>query len=1563
MKKTFLLLFLAIFTSAGVFADDVSEGQALTIASDFAVRHVVPSRGARRAPAKVAPRLAHTVKSEVADKSNVYVVDLGGGQGFVVVSGESGTGDEILGYCDHGSFSYSDAPVQFKTLLGNYSASIDLIRNDRSLASKASKAPYGVGSVIVGPLLTTRWNQTAPYNNMCPDGAYTGCVPTAVAQLMNYWKWPKQSKGEVDGTDFSGHVYDWDNMLDIYGLDNETHENIPYNSVQAAAVAKLMADVGKAFRTQYNQPSGSPTYFNYLPLVENFGYNPDVKGHRGATAAELRNVMKAELDLQRPILYSGRPASGDGDAHALVCDGYTSNGYFHFNYGWGGTCDGYYKDALVARYPAKCEIFTGLRPYDAEEMVVDDITYGLLQNGKAEILKYGKTGAKNIRLVIPATVTDSKGGSYKVTAIKRHAFMTNCDFTKVVMGDNIESIEPYAFINCRIDTLVLSDRMKEVPDAAFQMTGVSHLTIGASVKRIGKRAFRMCSLAKVVSKSPAFEVGDEAFFQSGMPPGDWLGCITRLGHRAFAMAEIIEPVHFRNLEEIGPEAFVSVRFHDGDFRIYPKLRKIAPDAFKGATLTGFIVDEGNPCFATSTFPMLLNKSKTSLVLYASTNMLPYLEFFPKTLVRLEPGCIASRKSQGHGMYHSMIIPNTVVEMEGAFSKCETLGNLYCHVVVPPMVSDSTFNDKIFTNNPDIKLYVPKGCKELYADAPGWRKFKYIVDNQEYVPAPDQDREYYMVMHGSDEQGRRVSMPVSGGDRLEISGGDTPSVVVSRKGGEFITTGVAQVDSITWMRGFVYESAEVFELNDSVRTAVAQKCSVSLSPTTVDDNVQLCIRNSVLTPDAMENCVRGLAVDVSLSNDVHELSGTAEIVIPMQRGEKEKVQAAYYNAESGRWEPVMFRYDNARQAVVITTDHLSTFSAFVIQDDNTSRARLNLLYDECPMFFDLNEALGKMLAIVSDGAPDAAAVEAWRDDFDFWQSVGLDGGYSMLSALGFSNEAVGNAIDAVGYLGTAATVLDVIASDLKGDAVGTASNTLKAIMGFASGQLASAVGTSIMQASMGVAAFIGVALEKFGTKVQEAKHDLFHRAYRFYYSKDSKRVVGGQSKFGANYYRTEKDWYEYFYPAFTKPGMTDDRLRAYIEQSVRRYCDRFWEESDEVFTFCMAEKDVHSLSTYMHPDEDMMQQISDEHFAELMNGTLTSVFQAIKKNLEVQGMKRYQSAVRNYMAVMNANVGLRIFDSSWKEGGKSKYAGYRIRLSEIPETVEAPQHYERTINEQGKANIGYFTVYSLIKNKMKCRLTLFNADDEEKAFYEFHIPAGTGKLICNIDLATGESAAIVPKLKNLKLEYEPKYVEMSVRLKGFRKVSPGEMKHDFDFIGRQKLTFNYPSIYYLISKDIRFETEIEQFFKKHDFIVVDHSGNIRIGDDIVGKFDANGLQGRGKFTLKTTYNIDAQTVPQYLQRLKESIMFYGISILHGKLEHKIDCDFTISRSTSGEEYFVDYTGTGTYKLNAETVTEVDNIYRDFGNVAYDFSHVNLEDITTGPFETEGTVKLSYKTKLR
>ena len=279
MKKMLSLLVVALFATTSLFAEDISIDQALQIARKFAKSPSTQQLSRRKAPmAEVTPTLAHAVRSKVAaEKDNVYILNLGNDQGFVVVSGENSTGDEILGYCDHGSFSLDDCPVQLKDLLDYYSEAIDSLRQNPALASKApQRAPQNeLGTVIVGPLLTTAWNQWGPYNDLCPEGCPSGCVPTAVAQVMNYWKWPKQSSGRLQdnmgtftGEDFSGHVYDWDNMLDNYGGG--------YNAEQAAAVAFLMADIGKAFHTGY-KPNGSGTHFIFEPLVNNFGYSPDIK--------------------------------------------------------------------------------------------------------------------------------------------------------------------------------------------------------------------------------------------------------------------------------------------------------------------------------------------------------------------------------------------------------------------------------------------------------------------------------------------------------------------------------------------------------------------------------------------------------------------------------------------------------------------------------------------------------------------------------------------------------------------------------------------------------------------------------------------------------------------------------------------------------------------------------------------------------------------------------------------------------------------------------------------------------------------------------------------------------------------------------------------------------------------------------------------------------------------------------------------------------------------------------------------------------------------------------------
>ena len=336
MKKISFLLITLIVVVCTVKADDISAEQALKIASQFAVnssQSIVKARGAKAPALHMEPKLAYSIKSkDTPVKDNVYVVNLGNDQGFVIVSGESGAETYVLGYCDHGSFSYDDAPIQLKYLLDGYSAAVDQLRQHPIFATRASQNENEeLGTIMVGPLLTTTWDQGAPYNNLCPESCPAGCYPVAIAQVMNYWKWPKESMGTVSAEgggreDFSGHVYDWDNMLDYY------YEN--YDVTQANAVAKLMADIGRAFGTTYT-PEGSSTSFYHGAFTANFGYNQDyemgIQEHHADKASDLQGVMKADLNKKRPVLYCGGSSS---NPHALVVDGYTSNDYYHFNYGF-----------------------------------------------------------------------------------------------------------------------------------------------------------------------------------------------------------------------------------------------------------------------------------------------------------------------------------------------------------------------------------------------------------------------------------------------------------------------------------------------------------------------------------------------------------------------------------------------------------------------------------------------------------------------------------------------------------------------------------------------------------------------------------------------------------------------------------------------------------------------------------------------------------------------------------------------------------------------------------------------------------------------------------------------------------------------------------------------------------------------------------------------------------------------------------------------------------------------------------------------------------------------------
>ena len=1545
MKKTIIFILVALFATGSLYADDISVQQALQIASQFAAKDPTAQSKMRKVAAVMPnPSLAYTVKSDVSDKDNVYVINYGNDMGFVVVSGETGT-DAILGYCDHGAFDYKNCPPQMKEVLDFYSLSIDTLRKNPEFAAKrrvAQSWPSYIGNVIVEPLLTTQWNQWAPYNNLCPTDCPAGCVPTAVAQIMKYWRWPDVTCDKVAGEDFSGRTYDWDNMIDNY-------ETTSYTAEQADAVAHLMADVGKALGTVYN-PKGSGTATDFLPLFFNFKYNKGTPCYENLT-----EVMKAELNQSRPMLYSARPF-GEGNGHELVVDGYTSNNYFHFNYGWGGSYDGFYITAPI--YCVNPSIVTNIYPQDIDIQKVGDIKYVFYKNGTAAILGYYPEGIdedddvmsyvekENGEIVIPSTVKYN-GTTYKVTRIYQRAFYNKGHFTKVTLGDNIETIDHYAFFYSTIDELVLSDKMEVVPDEAFQLTDIQKLTIGASVKRIGKKAFYLCPLSEVICKSASFVVDEQAFghVSGSIDSGEWLEHITKIGSKAFVGRTFTSNPSFAMLEEIGPLAFSSCSFPAETFVIPPKLKHIEPDAFSMGLVSFFKV-ENNPHFLCSPNyqEYLCNNNGTRVLM--TVNRRRFLLDIPETVVKLEPRSIRSKDIT--------TIPGHIVEMDGAFQDVTSMSFITCMAVVPPQISDDTFNDNIFQNDPT--LYVPEGTAELYRNAPGWRKFERIIDEREYVPMQPQGLQYNMVVNTTHEDGsQRVNIPVNEITSMELSE-DGQNVIIKRNGKEDLITPVAAVDSVAWVPGFMYEDAEIFDIDEDHLTVEAQKCKVRFDPTVIDGDVQLCVRNSVLKPNVMDGVVSGFAIDLSLSDGTHDLTGTVDITIPVTDTNK-KYGAAYFNEETGEWEPVYYEYDKTEGAVTISTNHLSVYGFFELYDDLTSRGFIKPI--QAPRELQpLGEAARKLLELVSSPDPEWEMRWQVRNDMGLWQSVGLDvlfnaANGTLETALGYKPfaEEIENAVNAMGYLATALNVVDVARAELRGDDIGVASGALKTILGHYSGVAGQLIGTPVFTASMATSAAIGIALEKFGTMVQQRKIDLYREAYRIYYSRGSEAVVAGTSKYGNKWYRTSKDWFELFYTAFNKPDITANRLDSYIETEVRDYCDRFWGDTDAQ-AMCVAEAKAQGLSSWFYPDENTRKTISDEFFAELMNGQLVSVIQSVRNHVKIDAFNQYTAEAKSLANLMNTKIGLRVRDKSCKEGEKSKYADYSIRFTYIPRSLPDPENLQGTIDEQGRANIGYFTHYALIVHDIPTRLTLIDPKGKEVADYPFEITNKKGVQIIEIDLSTGGVEVENPNLDGLELIYEPNSVEC------YSEDHP------------EKAIYPITRIYFDNSnnKKARFETEIEKFFCRHEFITVDELGNFKIGDDIVGKFENNGLEGSGSFTLNTKYQFKEQNISDCLKVFNSpnwfSEHFEVFRPFNGTLEHKVKCEFTITRtSVDSKEYEITYTGEGTYSLQTEVIEYITGVVIADNPENSPTPNISAEDIHTTPITADGTFKLKYTTKLQ
>lgn len=284
------------------------------------------------------------------------------GAGFVVVSADDCV-QPILGYSTTTSVPKVALPEPVQEFLLRYEQEILYHKEHHAAATETIVQQWTSlrqgrympqNTTAVSPLLTTTWDQIYPYNNLCPDSAGyrapTGCVATAMAQVMKYWEWPTQGIGSYSYTDdnfgpisanFGATTYQWSQMPDV--LDSSSSQE------QINAVATLLFHAGVAVKMNYginssfalliSALSNTPSCANALTTY--FGYKNTLQCVYKSQTSDIDwiSTLTNEINAGRPVLERG---SGNGTGHLFVCDGYDNNGLFHINWGWGSYCDGYF---------------------------------------------------------------------------------------------------------------------------------------------------------------------------------------------------------------------------------------------------------------------------------------------------------------------------------------------------------------------------------------------------------------------------------------------------------------------------------------------------------------------------------------------------------------------------------------------------------------------------------------------------------------------------------------------------------------------------------------------------------------------------------------------------------------------------------------------------------------------------------------------------------------------------------------------------------------------------------------------------------------------------------------------------------------------------------------------------------------------------------------------------------------------------------------------------------------------------------------------------------------------
>ena len=749
MKKISFLL-MCLFSSMMMQAGEITEAQALQKAQQILKgRQLVKERARTRGAEATSPAY--------------YVFNAEANGGFAIIASNDQM-PEVLGYAEQGHLNLAQVPDNVKWLLDYYEGIAKSLKKSSARGRRAGTRSASERTELV-PLLKTEWNQDGIYQQQCPvisgTKTLTGCVATAMAQVVNFFQWPLNSVREAVG--YTSNKDDAEKKIDLPSL---PARKFNWFNMTNDDIAWLMRYCGQSVLMDYktDESTSSPSSIpRALISVFNFSKGVDLVDRKEFTDEEWEQALYHEIELGRPVIYSGFK---NKKGHTFVLHGY-KNGQFYINWGWGGGFDGYF--ALTSLTPGDNDFtedqnaVVGIQPASNNDVSYEEKQeigfrevhvehQGQLATLLPESERYlisrlkvtGDVGGKDIDVLRDMSLEKyGNGNQGRLSKLDLSEARLVGGEKFICIGQEYDTADDVLtgsiFYNCYMLTnVILPKTLREICNSAFNNTSLTSIVIPKSVTTLATDAISVPTLnsIQVEEGNPNYYSQNNAIYEkatgklvrgcraSGIPEG-----VTEIGNSAFRNADLEKLVLPKSLKKFGIQSF-SENGKIKDIYIPASIEEIGDRMFENCYLQTITVDNENPVFDSRDNCNAIIETATNTLLRASNAT----TVIPASVTGLANGAFAWLAIK------SIDIPQTVTNYGmDLFISSET-SIFHVHYPEPIEIPENAFN--IIINGQvanlireNARLIVPDGTKAKYAAAKGWKVFGMgsykIIEESEY----------------------------------------------------------------------------------------------------------------------------------------------------------------------------------------------------------------------------------------------------------------------------------------------------------------------------------------------------------------------------------------------------------------------------------------------------------------------------------------------------------------------------------------------------------------------------------------------------------------------------------------------------------------------------------------------------------------------------------------------------------------------------------------------------------------------------------------------------------------